>query len=109
MATIQNIKQRAQQVKDATQIGENTANRVGGVLVDIADHLEQDENQLSSLYPADATPTEGSTKPVQSGGVHELLSQILPMDEVPTPNSVKPVQSGGVYEAIEGGFNFNIE
>lgn len=73
MATIQDIKQRAQQVKDATQIGENTANRVGGVLVDMADHLEQDENDLSSL---------------------------LPMDEVPTPNSVKPVKSGGVSEFV---------
>lgn len=98
MATIQDIKQRAQQVKDATQIGENTANRVGGVLVDMADHLEQDENQLSSLYPADAVPTAGSTKPVQSGSVHEQLSQLLPMDAVPTPNSVKPVQSGGVVK-----------
>lgn len=74
MATIQDIKQRAQQVKDATQIGENTANRVGGVLVDMADRLEQDENQLSSL---------------------------LPMDEVPSPNSVKPVQSGGVFNIIK--------
>lgn len=100
MATIQDIKQRAQQVKDATQIGENTANRVGGVLVDMADHLEQDENQLSSLYPADATPTAGSTKPVQSGGIYGQLSQLLPMDEVPTPNSVKPVKSGGVYEQV---------
>ncbi len=98
MATIQDIKQRAQQVKDATQIGENTANRVGGVLVDIADHLEQDENQLSSLYPADATPTQGSTKPVESGSVYELLSQLLPMDEVPTPDSVKPVKGGGVLK-----------
>lgn len=102
MATIQDIKQRAQQVKDATQIGENTANRVGGVLVDMADHLEQDENQLSTLYPADATPTAGSTKPVQSGGVHELLSQLFPMDETPTPNSAKPVKSGGVHHALDG-------
>lgn len=80
MATIQDIKQRAQQVKDATQIGENTANRVGGVLVDMADHLEQDENQLSSLYPADAVPTAGSVKPVQSGGVYEQLSTMQAID-----------------------------
>lgn len=109
MATIQDIKQRARQVRDATQIGENTANRVGGVLVDMADHLEQDKNQLSSLYPADATPTAGSTKPVQSGGIYEQLSQLLPMDEVPTPNSVKPVKSGGVFSKIRDISAVNID
>ena len=76
MATIQDIKQRAQQVKDATQIGENTANRVGGVLVDMADHLEQDENQLSSLLPLDAAPTPNSVKPVQSGGVFKKFAEL---------------------------------
>lgn len=76
MATIQNIKQRAQQVKDATQIGENTANRVGGVLVDMADHLEQDENQLSSLLPLDEVPTPNSAKPVKSGGVDRRIRDI---------------------------------
>lgn len=37
MATIDEIKQQAAAVKNATQVGENTAERVGGVLADLAD------------------------------------------------------------------------
>ena len=104
MATIQDIKQRAQQVKDATQIGENTANRVGGVLVDMADHLEQDENQLSSLYPADATPTAGSTKPVQSGGVYEAIKNAVTSDNGISESDLDIAdEDGNVLARFEGG------
>ena len=41
MAEIEDIKTRAEQVRDATQIGENTAERVGGVLVDLTDKLQE--------------------------------------------------------------------
>lgn len=45
MATIDEIKQQAEAVKNATQLGENTAVRVGGVLVDLANKAkEQDDN-----------------------------------------------------------------
>ena len=37
MATIDEIKQQAEAVKNATQVGENTAERVGGVLTGLAD------------------------------------------------------------------------
>ncbi len=37
MATIDNIKTKSEQVRDATEIGENTAERVGGILCDLAD------------------------------------------------------------------------
>ena len=40
MATIDEIKKNAQAVKNATQVGENTASRVGGVLVDLSDALD---------------------------------------------------------------------
>lgn len=45
MATIDEIKQQAAAVKNATQVGENTAVRVGGVLSGLADIVKaQDDN-----------------------------------------------------------------
>lgn len=40
MATIDEIKQQAAAVKNATQVGENTALRVGGVLVDLCEWVK---------------------------------------------------------------------
>lgn len=40
MATIDEIKQQAEAVKNATQVGENTALRVGGVLVDLCEWMK---------------------------------------------------------------------
>ena len=45
MATINEIKQQAAAVKNATQVGENTAERVGGALAGLADIVKaQDDN-----------------------------------------------------------------
>ena len=41
MATIDEIKQQAEAVKNATQVGENTATRVGGALAGLADIAKQ--------------------------------------------------------------------
>jgi hypothetical protein len=49
MATIEDIKTRAQQIKDATQVGENTAERVGGALAGLAEIAEQQDSKLSGL------------------------------------------------------------
>lgn len=46
MATIDEIKQQAAAVKNATQVGENTAERVGGALVGLADIAEQQDTEL---------------------------------------------------------------
>ena len=43
------IRQEAQQVQNATQVGENTAQRVGGVLVDIVDKAEEHETDIDNL------------------------------------------------------------
>ena len=43
MATIDEIKQQAAAVKNATQVGENTAERVGGVLAGLAELAEQQD------------------------------------------------------------------
>lgn len=49
MATINEIKQQAAAVKNATQVGENTAERVGGALAGLADIVEQQDSKLSDL------------------------------------------------------------
>nr|DAR03465.1 MAG TPA: CotH kinase protein [Caudoviricetes sp.] len=49
MATIQEIKQQAAAVKNATQVGENTAERVGGALAGLAELAEQQDSKLSDL------------------------------------------------------------
>lgn len=46
MATINEIKQQAEAVKNATQLGENTAVRVGGVLVDLANKAKEQEDNI---------------------------------------------------------------
>lgn len=49
MATIDEIKQQAAAVKNATQVGENTAERVGGALAGLAEIGEQQDSKLSGL------------------------------------------------------------
>ena len=49
MATIDEIKQQAAAVKNATQVGENTAERVGGALAGLVDIAEQQDSKLSDL------------------------------------------------------------
>ena len=49
MATIDEIKQQAAAVKNATQVGENTAERVGGTLAGLAEIAEQQDSKLSGL------------------------------------------------------------
>ncbi|RGK33583.1 SGNH/GDSL hydrolase family protein [Prevotella sp. TF12-30] len=46
MATINEIKQQAAAVKNATQVGENTAERVGGALAGLADIAKQQDTEL---------------------------------------------------------------
>ena len=46
MATINEIKQQAEAVKNATQVGENTAMRVGGALAGRADIAKEQEDNI---------------------------------------------------------------
>lgn len=48
MATINEIKQQAAAVKNATQVAENTAVRVGGVLVDLANKAKELEDNIAT-------------------------------------------------------------
>lgn len=49
MATIDEIKQQAEAVKNATKVGENTAERVGGALAGLVEIAEQQDSKLSDL------------------------------------------------------------
>lgn len=51
MATIDEIKQQAAAVKNATQVGENTAERVGGALAGLADIVAHHDSKISDLLP----------------------------------------------------------
>ncbi len=53
MATIDEIKQQAEAVKNATQVGENTAGRVGGVLVDLANKSKELEDNIDKKANAE--------------------------------------------------------
>lgn len=50
MVTIDEIKQQAEAVKNATQVGENTAERVGGVLAGLADIAKQQDTELGKKF-----------------------------------------------------------
>lgn len=53
MATIDEIKQQAEAVKNATQVGENTAVRVGGALSGLADIAKQQDAELAKKANAE--------------------------------------------------------
>jgi hypothetical protein len=50
MATIDEIKQQAAAVKNATQVGENTAERVGGALAGLADIISNNLSRIAAIY-----------------------------------------------------------
>ena len=65
MATIKEIKQQAATIKNATQVGENTAERVGGVLEGLSDIAQQQEDKLSDLAVKDEDGTPIFSSPFQ--------------------------------------------
>ena len=58
MATINEIKQQAAAVKNATQVGENTAMRVGGALAGLADIAEQQDTELGKKFDKESIVQE---------------------------------------------------
>ena len=58
MATINEIKQQAAAVKNATQVGENTADRVGGALAGLADIAEQQDTELGKKFDKESVVQE---------------------------------------------------
>lgn len=58
MATIDEIKQQAEAVKNATQVGENTAVRVGGALAGLADIAKAQEDNIGKKADKAAVDAE---------------------------------------------------
>lgn len=58
MATIDEIKQQAAAVKNATQVGENTAERVGGALSGLADIAKQQYVELNKKFDKQSVAQE---------------------------------------------------
>lgn len=79
MATIDEIKQQAAAVNNATQVGENTAERVGGVLAGLADIAEHQDVELGKKFDKESagkyTYWGPSVEPVlQVGDTDRILS-----------------------------------
>ena len=82
MATIDEIKQQAEAVKNATQVGENTAERVGGALAGLADIAKQQEVELGKKFDKESVVQESGDaedKVMSQKAVSDKLSD-LPSD-----------------------------
>lgn len=58
MTTIYEIKQQAEAVKNATQVGENTAERVGGALAGLADIAKAQEDNIGKKADKETVDAE---------------------------------------------------
>lgn len=83
MATINEMRQTASQIENETQVGGNTANRVGGLFNDIVNKLEEDENAVvaglatkQNTLTFDNTPISGSQNPVKSDGIKAAIDVV---------------------------------
>ena len=76
METINEIKQQAEAVKNATQVGENTAMRVGSALSGLADIAKQHDVELAKKFDKESVVQE-------SGNAEDkVMSQKAVMDAV---------------------------
>lgn len=77
------MRQVATQIENETQVGGNTAQRVGGLFNDVVDKLEEDENSVTmglatkqDTLTFDNEPRTGSNNPVKSGGIYDTTPTI---------------------------------
>ena len=99
MATTEEIKKTAILVRDATQIGENTAERVGGVLVDLANKSKELEDNIEAKAEKSEVDTELAKKFDKASVVQEfgdsedkVVSQFaLPFREIESPEFIKAI------------------
>lgn len=76
---------------------------VTGTLSDQTD-LATALNGKQNVLTFDSAPTDGSTNPVESGGVKTALDakqDVLSFDSAPTANSTNPVTSSGIKTALD--------
>lgn len=113
MATTEEIKKAAILVRDATQIGENTAERVGGVLVDLASKSKELEDNIEAKAEKSEVAKELAKKFDKENIAQEfgdskdkVVSQFaLPFREIESPEFIKAVVDSedrllfGIYRA----------
>ena len=79
MATINEIKQQAEAVKNATQVGENTAMRVGSALSGLADIAKQHDVELAKKFDKESVVQESGNaedKVMSQKAVSDKLSDL---------------------------------
>lgn len=107
MATIDEIKQSAVAIRDATEIGENTAERVGGVLVSLLEVLTQLQTDLSGKADSSSLKEANEAIGLVSKSVDVLtknMSQKLDKSTVSQAlvnDDTKIASSSAVYSKIE--------
>lgn len=73
MATIDEIKQQAEAVKNATKVGENTAERVGGALAGLADIAKQQEDNIGKKADKETVAQDSESTNNKFGTVYETI------------------------------------
>ena len=128
MANIDDLRTLAQQIKNETNVGANTANRVGLTFEKIGDELEEldtkidteTSNRTSALaaektarQTADTAEQEARTTAIRTEkteretAISNLQTELgnkqnkLTFDDAPTTGSTNPVKSGGVKTALD--------
>lgn len=99
MATTEEIKKTAILVRDATQIGENTAERVGGVLVELANKSKELEDYIEAKAEKSEVAKELAKKFDKENIAQEfgdskdkVVSQFaLPFREIESPQFIKAI------------------
>ena len=84
----------------------NTAIPAGGETWNVSHWTQKTISELIAEVTVitDATPTQNSTNPVQSGGVYTALAgkqATLTFDNAPTASSDNPVKSGGIKTYVD--------
>lgn len=75
MATINEMRQVATQIENETQVGGNTASRVGGLFGDVVDHLGDTENDVETLN--ETTPQISNTSALTDLDVADEYNNVL--------------------------------
>lgn len=100
MATIDEFKQKAETIANATQVGENTAQRVGGALQDVAELIDGINRECGEAIEAvnkDVATAKTSVETLE--GSKGKANGIAPLDETShIPSVYLPVSAFDVLE-----------
>lgn len=100
MATIDEFKQKAETIANATQVGENTAQRVGGALKDVAELIDDINRECGETIEAvkkDVATAKTSVETLK--GSKGKADGIAPLDETNhIPSAYLPVSAFNVLE-----------